>query len=117
MKYSQIIVLPNQVEFHTAIEGDPAAKEFNLFDLNDLITALDKLSSPVLTINHGEPLGKDNLFLTDLIIHEVLRVIPHARIYVYTHLIPEELKLLEGNSHYKEISSNSLILPYEIKEK
>ena len=117
MKYSQITVLPNQVEFHTAAEGDLAAKEFNLFDLNNLITALDKLSSPILTINHGEPLSEDNLFFTDLVIHEVLRVIPHTRIYVYTHLNPEELKSLEGNNHYKEISSNSLILPYEIKEK
>lgn len=117
MKYSQITVLPNQVEFHTAVEGDLAAKEFNLFDLNNLITALDKLSSPILTINHGEPLSEDNLFLTDLVIHEILRVIPHTRIYVYTHLKPEELKSLESNNHYKEISSNSLILPYEIKEK
>lgn len=117
MKYSQINVLPNQVEFHTAAEEDLAAKEFNLFDLNDLITALDKLSSPILTINHGEPLSEDNLFLTDLVIHEVLRAIPHTRIYVYTYLNPEELKSLEGNNHYKEISSNSLILPYEIKEK
>ena len=50
MKYSQITVLPNQVEFHTAAEGDLTAKEFNLFDLNDLITELNKLSSPVLTI-------------------------------------------------------------------
>lgn len=117
MKYSQITVLPNQVEFHTAAEEDLAAKEFNLFDLNDLITALDKLSSPILTINHGEPLSEDNLFLTDLVIHEVLRVIPNTRIYVYTHLNPEELKSLESNNHYKEIFSNSLILPYEIKEK
>ena len=117
MKYSQITVLPNQVEFHTAAERDLAAKEFNLFDLNELISALDKLSSPILTINHGEPLSEDNLFLTDLVIHEVLRVIPHTRIYVYTHLSPEELKSLESNNHYKEISSNSLILPYKIKEK
>ena len=35
----------------------------------------------------------------------------------YRNLNPEELKSLEGNNHYKEISSNSLILPYEIKEK
>ena len=117
MKYSQITILSNQVEFHTATEGDLAAKEFNLFDLNDLIIALNKLSSPVLTINHGEPLSEDNLFLTDLVIHEVLRIIPHTRIYVYTHLNPEELKSLESNNHYKEIFSNSLILPYEIKEK
>lgn len=117
MKYSQITVLPNQVEFHTAAEGDLAEKEFNLFDLNDLITALNKLSSPILTINHGEPLSEDNLFLTDLVIHEVLRVIPNTRIYVYTHLNPEELKSLESNNHYKEIFSNSLILPYQIKEK
>ena len=117
MKYSQITVLPNQVEFHTAAKGDLTAKEFNLFDLNDLITALNKLSSPVLTINHGEPLSEDNLFLTDLVIHEVLRIIPHTRIYVYTHLSPEELKSLESNNHYKEIFSNSLILPYKIKEK
>ena len=86
-------------------------------DLNDLITALDKLSPPILTINHGEPLSEDNLFLTDLVIHEVLRVIDHTRIYVYTHLNPEELKSLESNNHYKEIFSNSLILTYEIKEK
>ena len=117
MKYSQITVLPNQIEFHTVIEGDPTAKEFNLFDLNDLITALDKLSSPILTINHGEPLSEDNLFLTDLVIHEVLRVIPHTRVYVYTHLNSEELKALESNNHYKEITSKSLVLPYEIKEK
>lgn len=117
MKYSQITVLQNQVEFHTAVKGDLTTKEFNLFDLNDLITALDKLSSPILTINHGEPLSEDNLFLTDLVIHEVLRAIPHTHIYVYTHLNSEELKSLESNNHYKEISSNSLILPYEIKEK
>lgn len=117
MKYSQIAILPNQVEFCTTAENDPAAKEFNLFDLIDLIAALEKLSSPILTINHGEPLSEDNLFLIDLVIHEVLRALPHTHIYVYTHLNSEELKSLEGNNHYKEISSKSLILPYEIKEK
>lgn len=117
MTYSQITILPNQVEFRTAAENDPSAKEFNLFDLMDLIAALEKLSSPILTINHGEPLSEDNLFLTDLVVHEVLRALPHTRIYVYTHLNSEELKSLESNNHYKEITSKSLILPYEIKEK
>ena len=43
MKYSQITVLPNQVEFHTAVEGDLAAKEFNLFDLNNLFGSFYKM--------------------------------------------------------------------------
>lgn len=117
MVYSQITILPNQVEFHTAAETDSAAKEFSLFDLMDLIAALEKLSSPILTINHGEPLSEDNLFLTDLVIHEVLRALPHTRIYVYTHFNKEQLKALESNNHYKEITLKSLVIPYEIKEK
>ena len=92
MKYSQITILPYRVEYPTAAEGDLAAKEFNLFDLNDLITALDKLSPPILTINHGEPLSEDNLFLTDLVIQlfvsiSLITFTPSARLALNTTIL------------------------------
>lgn len=116
MKYSEIVQLPNQIEFHTAI--DPAsAKEFNLFDLMDMIAMLEELPFPVLTINHGEPLSENNLFLTDLVINEVLRVIPNARIYVYTQAIDKDLFWLQNNNYFLDISEKAMVVPLEQKEK
>jgi anaerobic ribonucleoside-triphosphate reductase activating protein len=39
----------------------------------------------------GEPLSKDNLFLTELVINEVKRVYPDIKIYLWTGYTYEEL--------------------------
>lgn len=116
MKYTEIVQLPNQIEFRTATDS-ASAREFNLFDLMDIIGMLEKLPSPVLTINHGEPLSEDNLFLTDLVVNEVLRALPNTRIYVYTRVTDKELFWLQGNNYFVDISEKAMILPIEQKEK
>lgn len=45
----------------------------------------------------GEPLCKENLFLVDLVIHEVKTQLPDTKIYVWTGATYEELKNLQDN--------------------
>lgn len=40
----------------------------------------------------GEPLCKENLFLVDLVIHQVKEALPDTKIYVWTGSTYEELK-------------------------
>ena len=45
----------------------------------------------------GEPLCKENLFLVDLVIHQVKEALPDTKIYVWTGSTYEELKNKEDN--------------------
>lgn len=45
----------------------------------------------------GEPLCKENLFLVDLIIHQVKEALPNTKIYVWTGSTYEELKEQHDN--------------------
>lgn len=45
----------------------------------------------------GEPLCKENLFLVDLIIHQVKEALPDIKIYIWTGSTLEELKSKEDN--------------------
>ena len=45
----------------------------------------------------GEPLCQENLFLVDLVIHQVKETLPDTKIYVWTGSTYEELKNKEDN--------------------
>lgn len=45
----------------------------------------------------GEPLCKENLFLVDLVIHQVKEALPDTKIYIWTGSTYEELKNKEDN--------------------
>ena len=105
--------LPNQIEFQVSGLEEPLTKEFTLFELMEIIDELQKLDTPILTINHGEPLSEDNLFITDLVVSEVKRVLPDALIFIYTHLLEIDLINLCGNNHYKDICLKAVVIPIE----
>lgn len=45
----------------------------------------------------GEPLCKENLFLVDLVVHQVKEALPDTKIYVWTGSTYEELKEQHDN--------------------
>ena len=67
-------------------------KEFTNETLNDLLHALTKNNvHRNLSILGGEPLCDENLFLTELVCKEVLKVQPDTKIYIWTGYTYEEL--------------------------
>ena len=57
----------------------------------------------------GEPLCKENLFLVDLVIHQVKEALPDTKIYVWTGSTYEELKNKEDNL-LQDILNNADVL-------
>ena len=57
----------------------------------------------------GEPLCKENLFLVDLIIHQVKEALPDTKIYVWTGSTYEELKEQHDNL-LQDILNNTDVL-------
>lgn len=57
----------------------------------------------------GEPLCKENLFLVDLVIHEVKKQLPDTKIYIWTGATYEELKDLQNNI-LQDILNNTDVL-------
>ena len=111
MIYAGYNKLPNQIEFQVSDLNEPLTKEFTLFELMEVIDELQKLDTPILTINHGEPLSENNLFITDLVVSEVKRVLPESLIFIYTHLPEIDLLNLYDNSHYKTICLKAVVIP------
>ena len=67
-------------------------KEFTSETLNDLLCALTKNNvHRNLSILGGEPLCDENLFLTELVCREVLKVQPDTKIYIWTGYTYEKL--------------------------
>ena len=67
----------------------------------------------------GEPLCKENLFLVDLIIHQVKEALPDTKIYVWTGSTYEELKEQHDNL-LQDILNNTDVLidgPFVEKER
>lgn len=67
-------------------------KEFNSDVLYDLIKALSKPYIKRLSIQGGEPLCKENLFITCLICDTIRRKYPDIKIYIWTGYTKEELE-------------------------
>lgn len=57
----------------------------------------------------GEPLCKENLFLVDLVIHQVKEALPDTKIYVWTGSTYEELKKQHDNL-LQDILNNTDVL-------
>ncbi len=57
----------------------------------------------------GEPLCKENLFLVDLVIHQVKEALPDTKIYVWTGSTYEELKEQHDNL-LQDILNNTDVL-------
>ena len=57
----------------------------------------------------GEPLCKENLFLVDLVIHQVKETLPDTKIYVWTGSTYEELKEQHDNL-LQDILNNTDVL-------
>ena len=57
----------------------------------------------------GEPLCKENLFLVDLVIHQVKEALPDTKIYVWTGSTYEELKSRQDNL-LQDILNNTDVL-------
>ena len=73
-------------------------KEFTNETLNDLLRALTKNNvHRNLSILGGEPLCDENLFLTELVCKEVLKVQPDTKIYIWTGYTYEELCARSNN--------------------
>lgn len=67
-------------------------KEFTMDTLNELIKALNENGiQRNLSIMGGEPLCKENLFLVNLIVSNVLETYPNIKIYIWTGYTLEEL--------------------------
>ena len=62
-----------------------------------------------LAIMGGEPLCKENLFLVDLVIHQVKEALPDTKIYVWTGSTYEELKEQHDNL-LQDILNNTDVL-------
>lgn len=57
----------------------------------------------------GEPLCKENLFLVDLVIHQVKEALPDTKIYIWTGSTYEELKEQHDNL-LQDILNNTDVL-------
>ena len=78
-------------------------KEFTNDTLNNLLRALTKNNvHRNLSILGGEPLCDENLFLTELICKEVLKVQPDTKIYIWTGYTLEELNK-DSNTRISQI--------------
>ena len=85
-------------------------KEFTNDTLNDLLCALTKNNvHRNLSILGGEPLCDENLFLTELVCREVLKVQPDTKIYIWTGYTYEEL-CARNNSRLDSILSMTYCL-------
>ena len=74
-------------------------KEFTNDSLNEIIEALTAQNiQRDLCIMGGEPLCGENAFLTRLVIQEVKKHVPGAKIYIWSGYTYEELKQ-SGNPH------------------
>jgi anaerobic ribonucleoside-triphosphate reductase activating protein len=74
-------------------------KEFTNDSLNEIIEALTAQNiQRDLCIMGGEPLCEENAFLTRLVIQEVKKHVPGAKIYIWSGYTYEELKQ-SGNPH------------------
>lgn len=72
-------------------------KEFTQETLQTIINGINKNGvQRSLCILGGEPLNQENLFLTYMVISEVLKVHPNVKIYIWTGYTLEEL--LQNNS-------------------
>ena len=58
----------------------------------------------------GEPLCKENVFLVDLIIHQVKEALPDTKIYVWTGSTYEELKEQHDSLLLQDILNNTDVL-------
>lgn len=85
-------------------------KEFTNDTLNNLLRALTKNNvHRNLSILGGEPLCDENLFLTELVCKEVLKVQPDTKIYIWTGYTYEEL-CARNNSRLDSILSMTYCL-------
>lgn len=77
-------------------------KEFTTLVLDEIIEALtaQKIQRDFCVMG-GEPLCEENAFLTCLVINEVKRKVPNAKIYIWTGYTYEEL-LTRSNPRIKE---------------
>ena len=67
-------------------------KEFTSGTLDEIIKGLTAQGiQRNLCIMGGEPLCEENAFLTDLVIREVKRKVPEAKVYVWTGYVYEDL--------------------------
>ena len=93
-------------------------REFTNSTLDELLTALNANGvQRNLSILGGEPLCDENLFLTELVCMETLKVYPHLKIYIWTGYTYEEL-CARSNPHLNHILEMTYCLidgPY-IKE-
>lgn len=77
-------------------------KEFTNDSLNEILEALTAQSiQRNLCIMGGEPLCEENAFLTRLIIQEVKKHVPEAKIYIWSGYTYERL-LQHGNPHVQD---------------
>lgn len=77
-------------------------KEFTNDSLNEILEALTAQSiQRNLCIMGGEPLCEENAFLTRLIIQEVKKHVPEAKIYIWSGYTYERL-LQQGNPHVQD---------------
>lgn len=77
-------------------------KEFTTMVLDEIIEALTAQNiQRDFCVMGGEPLCEENAFLTCLVINEVKRKVPNAKIYIWTGYTYEEL-LTRSNPRIKE---------------
>ena len=78
-------------------------KEFTSGTLDEIIKGLTAQGiQRNLCIMGGEPLCEENAFLTDLVIREVKRKVPEAKIYVWTGYIYEDL-IHQSQPHVRNV--------------
>ena len=78
-------------------------KEFTSGTLDEIIKGLTAQGiQRNLCIMGGEPLCEENAFLTDLVIREVKRKVPEAKVYVWTGYVYEDL-IHQSQPHVRNV--------------